>query len=193
MSDDLMQVPVEVSARHVHLSQADQDALFGEGYEMPVAKDLSQPGQWAGEDKVTIRGPRGEMSCRVLGPCRSATQVEISKTECLKLGIEPALRVSGDHEGTPGCTLVGPKGEAELTSGVIVAKRHIHLSEAQAEERGLKGGDTVSVHVGGDRDITFNNVILRTNPNFDLHLHLDTDEGNAAWQEMGGGTGDIIK
>lgn len=193
MSDELMKVPVEVSARHVHLSQEDQDALFGEGYEMGKMKDLSQHGQWAGEDKVTVRGSRGEMDVRVLGPCRKATQVEISKTSCLRLGIEPVLRVSGDHEGTPGCTLVGPKGEVEIKSGVIVAKRHIHLSGEQAAERGLEDGQTVSVHVGGDRGTTFHNVILRTNPDFDLHLHLDTDEGNAAWQEMGGGEGTIHK
>lgn len=186
-----MQVPVEVSARHTHLSQEVQDQLFGPDYEIPIMKDLSQPGQWAGEEKVTIRGPRGEMSLRVLGPCRVATQVELSKTECLKLGIEPALRLSGDHEGTPGCTLVGPKGEVELNSGVIVAKRHIHLSDEQAAERGLENGQAVDVRVEGDRSVTFHNVILRTNPIFDLHLHLDTDEGNAAWQDMVGGVGEI--
>ncbi|MFH2062579.1 MAG: PduL/EutD family phosphate acyltransferase, partial [bacterium] len=155
MPSNLTQVSVEVSARHIHLSQADQDALFGAGYEMPVAKDLSQPGQWAGDDKITVRGPRGEFDCRVLGPCRGATQVELSKTDCLKIGIEPTLRLSGDHAGTPGCTLVGPKGEVELKSGVIVARRHIHLSDEQATERGLVNGQTVSVRVGGERGLTF--------------------------------------
>lgn len=187
-----MKVPVEVSARHTHLSQVDQDVLFGSGYEMKKMKDLSQPGQWAGEDKVTIRGPRGEMDIRVLGPCRAATQVELSKTTCRRLGIEPVLRISGDHEGTPGCTLVGSKGEVELTQGVIVAKRHIHLSDEQAAERGLEGVQTVDVRVGGERGVTFHNVILRINPGFDLHLHLDIDEGNAAWQDMLGGAGEII-
>ncbi len=193
MSDDLMKVPVEVSARHIHPSQKDYDALFGEGYEMERIKDLSQHGQWAGEDKVIVRGPRGEMKCRVLGPCRKATQVELSKTSCFRLGIEPKLRVSGDHDGTPGCTLIGPKGEVELQSGVIVPKRHIHLSDDQAAERGLEGGQTVSVKIGGERGVTFHNVILRSDPSFDLHMHLDTDEGNAAWQAVGGGVGEIIK
>ncbi|HCC22395.1 TPA: propanediol utilization protein [Candidatus Uhrbacteria bacterium] len=192
MTPDLTQVSIEVSARHVHLSQADQDILFGAGYELPIAKELSQPGQWAGEDKIIVRGPKGEFDCRVLGPCRSATQVELAKTDCLKIGVEPALRISGDHDGTPGCTLVGPQGQIELKSGVIVARRHIHLSDAQAVERGLKNGDLVSVRVGGDRGVTFHEVAIRSNPEFDLHLHLDTDEGNAAWLEMGGGIGEII-
>jgi len=187
-----MKVHVEVSARHVHLSQADQDALFGAGYELPVAKELSQPGQWAGEDKIIVRGPKGEVDCRVLGPCRSATQVELAKTDCLKIGVEPTLRISGDHDDTLGCTLVGPQGQVELKSGVIVARRHIHLSDVQAAERGLKSGQTVSVRVGGERGVTFHGVVLRTNPNFDLHLHLDTDEGNAAWLEMNGGMGEIV-
>ncbi len=139
-----------------------------------------------------MRGPKGEFDCRVLGPCRSATQVELAKTDCLKIGVEPALRISGDHDGTPGCTLVGPQGQIELKSGVIVARRHIHLSDAQAVERGLKNGDLVSVRVGGDRGVTFHEVAIRSNPEFDLHLHLDTDEGNAAWLEMGGGIGEII-
>ncbi|MFH1046908.1 MAG: phosphate propanoyltransferase [Patescibacteria group bacterium] len=192
MSENLMQVPVEVSARHVHLSPADQDTLFGAGYEMGKIKDLSQPGQWAGADQVTVRGPHGELSARVLGPCRKATQVELAKTDCFKIGVEPTLRVSGNHDGTPGCTLVGPKGEVTLTSGVIVAKRHIHLSNDQAEERGLTGIKTVSVRVGGERGVTFHDVILRIDPNFDLNLQLDTDEGNAAWQDMGGGVGEIL-
>lgn len=193
MPVDPTKVPVEVSARHVHLSQEHMDTLFGPGYDMEIKKELSQPGQWAGEDKIVVRGPRGEFECRVLGPCREATQVELAKTDCFKIGIEPVLRLSGHHDGTPGCTLVGPKGAVELEQGVIVAKRHIHLSEKQAAERGLEGGQTVSVVVRGERAVTFHNVILRTDSSFDLHLHLDTDEGNAAWQEMVGGIGEIIK
>ncbi|MBU0624824.1 phosphate propanoyltransferase [Patescibacteria group bacterium] len=187
-----MKISIEVSARHVHLSTADLAALFGANYELTKLKDLSQPGQWAAEEKITVRGPRGELECRVLGPCRPASQVELAKTDCLKLGIEPTLRLSGDHEDTPGCTLIGPQGEIEFKRGVIVAKRHIHLSDAEALERNLKNGDSVTVAVRGERAISFHNVILRTHESFRLNLHLDTDEGNAAWQEVGGGHGEII-
>jgi putative phosphotransacetylase len=191
MSSHLVKVPVEISARHVHLSQIDQDKLFGPGYKMKIVKELSQPGQWAAEEKIIVRGSRGEFECRVLGPCRKTTQVELSKTDCLKIGLEPVLRLSGDHEGTPGCTLIGPKGETQISSGVIVAKRHIHLSDEEAVARGLKSLGTVAVRITGERDITFHEVILRTDPSFHLHLHLDTDEGNAAWQETGG-SGEIL-
>jgi len=193
MTSNLTQVQVEVSARHVHLSQDDQDKLFGAGYVMPIAKQLSQPGQWAGVDKIIVRGSRGEFECRVLGPCRPVTQVELAKTDCLKIGIEPTLRLSGDHEGTPGCTLVGPKGEVELKSGVIVAKRHIHLSDAEATDRGLKNDDIVTVVVRGERAVSFHSVVLRTHESFRLSMHLDTDEGNAAWQGVTGGIGEIIR
>lgn len=193
MPDESMKVLVEVSARHVHLSVVDQDALFGAGYELKKLKDLSQPGQWAAEEKIKIRGSRGELECRVLGPCRAASQVELAKTDCLKLGIEPTLRLSGDHEDTPGCTLIGPRGEIKLERGVIVAKRHIHLSDTEALERGLKNSDVVTVVLHGERAISFHNVILRTHESFRLRLHLDTDEGNAAWLSMAGGEGEIIK
>ena len=193
MNKKLAEVPLEVSARHVHLAQKDQDALFGAGHVMNIAKELSQPGQWAAEEKVTLKGPRGELSLRVLGPCRRQTQVELSKTDCLKAGIEPALRLSGTLAGTPGCTLVGPTGEVALEEGVVVAKRHIHISDKEAKERGLKDGDIVSVKIGGDRALTFHEVHIRVHPTFLLHMHLDTDEGNSAWQEVGGGVGEIIK
>jgi len=193
MNKKLSQVPLEVSARHVHLSQKDQDALFGAGHVMNIKKELSQPGQWAAEEKVTLRGPRGELSLRVLGPCRRQTQVELSKTDCLKAGIEPALRLSGTLAGTPGGTLVGPAGEVRLEEGVVVPKRHIHISDKEAKERDLKDGDIVSVKIGGDRSLTFHEVHIRVHAMFQLHMHLDTDEGNAAWQEVGGGVGEIIK
>lgn len=188
-----MKVPLEVSARHVHLSQADQDTLFGAGYVMPINKELSQTGQWASEEKVTVKGPKGELSVRVLGPCRKQTQIELSKTECLKIGVEPVLALSGDLTGTPGCNLIGPAGEVKLEEGVMVAKRHIHISDTEAEERGLTDGDIVSVKVGGDRSLTFHEVNIRVHESFRLNVHLDTDEGNAAWLDMLGGEGEIIK
>lgn len=188
-----MKVPLEVSARHVHLSQQDQDALFGKGYVMNIKKELSQTGQWAAEEKVTVKGPKGELSVRVLGPCRKQTQVEMAKTDCLKVGIEPTLRLSGDLVGTPGCNLAGPAGEVKLEEGVVVAQRHIHISDEEAAERGLKDGDIVSVKVGGDRGLTFHEVSIRAHESFCLNVHLDTDEGNAAWLDVGGSEGEIIK
>jgi len=193
MDAKLSSVPVEVSARHIHLSQADQDTLFGPEYGMKTIKDLSQPGQWAAEEKVRVKGPRGELELRVLGPCRRETQVELARTDCFRLGIEPALRLSGDLEGTPGCEVIGPKGTVNLARGVIVAKRHIHISDQQAEERGLRNGDTRAVRVPGERGAVFEGVIIRTDPSFDLHMHLDTDEGNAVWADMQGTVGEILE
>ncbi|MEA3249698.1 MAG: phosphate propanoyltransferase [Patescibacteria group bacterium] len=193
MDNDLKKVPLEVSARHVHLSQKDQDALFGEGYVMNVKKELSQTGQWAAEDKVTLKASKRDMALRVLGPCRKQTQIELSRTDCIKSGIEPALRLSGDIAGTPGCTLVGPAGEVVLEEGVIVARRHIHISDKEAEERGLVDGDIVSVKIGGDRGLTFHEVNIRVRDSFRLNVHLDTDEGNAAWLDVVGNEGEIIK
>ncbi len=193
MSDNLMKVPLEVSARHVHLSQKDQDALFGEGYVMNIMKELSQSGQWAAEERVTVRGPKGEVTARVLGPCRRQTQVEMSKTDCLKVGIEPTLRLSGNLVGTPGCNLIGPAGEVKLEEGVLVAKRHVHMSEEEAEARGLKKDDIVSVRIPGERGLTFHEVHVRVDASFRLSAQFDTDEGNAAWLDVTGGEGEIIK
>lgn len=188
----MKKVRVEVSARHVHLSQADQDKLFGPGHEMKVIKDLSQPGQWAAEETVIVRGPKGELKLRNLGPCRGQTQVELAKTDCFALGIKAELRLSGDLKGTPGCKIIGPQGEIDLAEGCIVPLRHIHISDKQAAERGLKGGDKVKVAVPGPRGIVFEEVSIRVNPNFDLACHLDTDEGNAVWADMKGVDGEII-
>lgn len=191
MQPELRTVPVEVSARHVHLSQADQDALFGPGYEMKKLKDLSQTGQWAAEETVVVKGPKGELKCRYLGPVRKQTQVEFSRTDCFMTGIPPALRISGDLTGTPGCTIIGPKGTVAVSEGVIVPLRHIHIRDTEAAERGLKSGDRVTVKVPGDRGVTFHEVHVRVDPSFRLAMHLDTDEGNAVWAAMQGGTGEI--
>lgn len=190
--DDLKKVPVEVSARHLHLSQEDQDALFGPGYEMHIIKDLSQTGQWAAEEKVTVKGPKGEMRVRVLGPCRKRTQVELARTDCFALGIDAANRLSGDLDGTPGCTVVGPKGELEIGEGVIVPLRHIHISDDEAAARGLSHGDIRSVTVGGKRGATFHEVHVRVHPSFRLAMHLDTDEGNTVWADREGTEGELL-
>jgi putative phosphotransacetylase len=192
MDLELKKVRVEVSARHVHLSQADQDKLFGPDYQMKVIKDLSQHGQWAAEETMVIKGPKGEFKMRNLGPCRGQTQVELARTDCFALGIKADLRLSGDLKGTPGCKLIGPKGEVELAEGCIVPLRHIHISDTQAAERGLKNGDKVKVRVGGLRATTFEEVNIRVHPTFDLSMHLDTDEGNAIWADMKGEEGELL-
>ncbi len=193
MRPELAKVPVEVSARHVHLSQADQDALFGPGYGMKKLKDLSQTGQWAAEETVTVKGPKGQLKCRFLGPCRKQTQVEFARTDCFALGIPAALRISGDLKGTPGCTIVGPKGELAIPEGVIVPLRHIHIRDTEAAERGIKNGDRMTVRVGGSRGATFSEVHVRVDPSFRLAMHLDTDEGNAVWADMQGAAGEFVE
>jgi len=192
MEDSLKKVRVEVSARHVHLSQADQDKLFGPGHQMNVIKDLSQHGQWAAQETVTVRGPKGELKLRNLGPCRKQTQVELARTDCFTLGVKAELRLSGDLKGTPGCKVIGPKGEVDLAEGCIVPLRHIHISDKQAGERGLTNGDKVRLRVAGPRGIVFEEVNIRVHPTFDLACHLDTDEGNAVWADIKGAEGEII-
>ena len=174
-------VPIEISAHHLHLSQEHVEALFGEGHELTVHQMLSQPGQFACKEKVTLVGPRGRVeNVRVLGPARSETQVEISMTEQFKLGIQPPVRESGSLEGTPGITLEGPNGTLTIDHGVICALRHIHIPPEDALHFGLKNKDIVRVRVESDRDILFGDVIIRVSPNYKLAMHLDTDEGNAA-------------
>ncbi len=172
---------VETSARHVHVSQADLDVLFGEGYTLTNKKDLSQPGQYACEEKVTVVGPKGEMKMSILGPTRKETQVEVSLTDARSLGIKALVRESGDIEGTSGCKLVGPKGEVEISCGVIAAKRHIHMTEADAKEFGVQDKDVVSVKITTeDRSLTFGDVVCRVSDSYALAMHIDTDESNAA-------------
>ena len=177
-----MKVMVETSAHHVHVSRADFEKLFGADAQLTNKKDLSQPGQFACFEKVTVVGPRGEMTMSILGPERPDTQVEISLTDARKLGITAPVRESGDIEGTPGCKLIGPKGEIEIERGVIAAKRHIHLTPADSEELGLKDKQIVSVKVGtpGEREVIFGDVIVRVSKNYFKAMHIDTDESNAA-------------
>ncbi len=177
-----MKVMVETSAHHVHVCRATLDTLFGEGYQLTNKKDLSQPGQFACFEKVTVVGPRGEMTMSILGPERPDDQVEISLTDARKLGITAPVRESGVLDGTPGCKLIGPKGEVEITQGVIAAKRHIHLDPATAEEFGLKDKQIVStkVGVGTGRETVFGDVVVRVSPKYAPAMHVDTDESNAA-------------
>jgi len=174
-------VPAAVSNRHVHLSEADIWTLFGEGYALNKMRDLNQPGQYACKETIALSGPKGSVQqIRVLGPARRETQVEISQTDSFRLGIPPVVRMSGELEGTPGGRLTGPAGEVTLSYGVIVAARHLHMSEEEAQAYSLKNGDVVSVKKSGRREIIFGNVIVRVGEGHSLEVHIDTDEANAA-------------
>ena len=174
-------IPVEVSAHHIHLAQEHVEALFGPGHELTWQSDLSQPGQFACQEQLTIVGPKGRVErVRVLGPVRRATQVEISMTEQFKLGIHPPIRESGDLLGTPGCTLEGPAGSVTIERGVICAMRHIHMTPADALRYGVKDKSTVRVRVPGDRELVFGDVRVRVDENYALAMHIDTDEANSA-------------
>ena len=172
-------LPVAVSARHVHLSKKDFELLFGSGKTMTRHKDLSQPGQFACEETVEVAGPKGSIKkVRVLGPERNETQVEISISDSFTLGIKPEICMSGNTAGTPGCTLTGPAGKVTISCGVIVAARHIHLSEEQAAAYGVKEGDVVFVKTPAPREGALGNIAVRVGKDFDLEVHLDTDEAN---------------
>ena len=174
---------IETSARHVHVTKEDLVTLFGKGFELTVKKDLSQPGQYASNERVTVVGPKKELAnVSILGPVRKASQVELSATDARSIGIGIAIRESGDLAGTPGCKLVGPAGEVELKEGVIVAKRHIHMTPADAEKFGVKDKDIVSVKAeSAERGCTFDDVVVRVSEKFALAMHIDTDESNAAY------------
>lgn len=174
-------VPIGVSARHVHLSKADLETLFGAGYELTKKKEL-MGGQFAAEELVTIVGLklRAIENVRILGPLRKETQVEISATDAIKLGIKAPIRESGDIKGSAPIALVGPKGAIYLKEGCIIAKRHIHMSPVDAKAAGVKNGGTVSVQVDNERGTIFNHVQIRVDDSFTLEMHIDTDEANAA-------------
>lgn len=175
-------VLVEISAHHVHVSEADLEVLFGKGHKLTNKKDLSQPGQFACEERVTVVGPKREIKgVSILGPCRPQTQVEISLTEARSIGVTAPIRESGDLAGSPGCKLVGPCGEVEITEGVIAAKRHIHMTPEDAEKYGIVDKQIVSVKIDTQgRGLIFNDVVARVSPSYALAMHLDTDEANAA-------------
>lgn len=175
-------VLVEISARHVHVSEKDLEILFGEGYKLTVKKELSQPGQFACEERVTVVGPKKELAgVSILGPCRKETQVELSLTDARSIGIKAPIRESGDIEGSAGCKLVGPKGEIELKKGVIAAKRHIHMTVSDAEKYGINDKQIVSVKIPtAERSLVFDDVVARVSDSYALAMHIDTDEANAA-------------
>lgn len=175
-------VPVGVSNRHIHLSKDDLETLFGKGYELTPIKDLSQPGQFACKEQLTIIGPslRPIEGVRVLGPVRSASQVEISRTDSFTLKVKPPVRESGDIKGSAPVTIIGPKGVVTLKEGCIIANRHIHMSEEEGAAFGLKDGDYVTVEANGERRTTFYDVQVRVNKAFRLEMHIDTDDANAA-------------
>lgn len=177
-----MKVPIAVSARHAHLSANTVRQLFGAGYELRVRKWLSQTGQFAAEETVSLIGPRGRLDhVRVMGPPRERDQVELSRTDECTLGIDAPLRLSGDLAQTPGLQVVGPAGSVKLQGGVITALRHIHMNPAEAQQFGLRNGQSVAVKIDSNgRDMIFGDVIVRIAPDFRLELHLDTDEANAA-------------
>ena len=181
------EVLVETSARHVHVSRADLDILFGEGYELTHKKDLSQPGQFACEERVAVVGTKGSFpGVSILGPVRPATQVELSLTDARSIGAVAPVRESGDIAESGSCKLVGPKGEVEIDCGVISAKRHIHATPADAEKYGLEDKQVVCVKIESDgRSLIFDDVVVRVNPNFALAMHIDTDESNAAGAKPG--------
>ena len=187
-------IELEASGRHVHLSRADVETLFGAGYELHIKKMLSQPGQYASEERVDVVGPKKTLSgVSILGPVRSATQVEISLTDARSIGVAAPIRESGDIAGSGACKLVGPKGEVEISEGVIAAKRHIHMTPADAEEMGVKDKDVVSVKLNTpERALTFGDVVVRVSDKFALAMHIDTDESNAACA-VNGTMGEIVK
>lgn len=174
-------IPIEISAKHMHISREDFERLFGEGKELTFAKELSQPGQYLAKERVTIEGPRGKMeNMAILGPFRKETQVELAITDARKLGIKRVIRQSGDIEETPGCRISGPEGFIDLEKGVIVAKRHIHMTPSDAIRMRVKDNDEVFVITQSfERALIYANVVVRVHPDFVLAMHVDTDEGNA--------------
>ena len=185
---------VETSARHIHVTKETLETLFGAGHVLTNKKDLSQPGQYACEEKVELVGPKATLKVSILGPTRPADQVELSFTDARTLGLKAVpIRESGDVAGTPGLKLVGPCGEVEITEGVMIAKRHIHMTPADAEAMGLQDKDVVSVKVEtGGRTTVFGDTVVRVSPKFALAMHIDTDEANAS-AAFGEVYGEIVK
>lgn len=171
---------VEMSARHVHVTQADLEKLFGKGASLTPKRDLSQPGQYLSEERVDLIGPKKTIAnVSILGPVRPETQVEVSLTDARTLGVTAPVRMSGDVKGSGAITIKGPAGEVVIEEGVIAAKRHIHMTPEDAEKMGLKDGQTVSVKIEGERGVTFDETVLRVSPKFATAMHIDTDEANA--------------
>ena len=192
-----LSIPVGVSNRHFHLSQADLEKLFGPGYQLTKLREVSQKGQYATQETLSVTGPKGKIdNIRIVGPARGMTQLEVSRSDAILLGVDPPVRYSGDLSGTPGVKVVGPKGEVVLTEGVIIPQRHIHMSPGDARVFGVKDRDRVIVapvssgaakagKLSEDRTVEFENVLIRVHPSFVLDFHIDTDEANAAGLRSG--------
>lgn len=180
-------VPVGVSGRHMHLSRDVLESLFGKGYELSIYRELSQPGEFAAKERATIVGPSGRAleNVRILGPLRKLTQVELSRSDGLRLGLDLPVTRSGDLTGTPGITIVGPKGTVVLRQGAICATRHLHMTPEDALRFGLHDGQLVRARVAGDRGLVFDNVLVRVSDRFALDFHLDTDDANSAGLDNG--------
>ena len=185
---------IETSARHVHVTQETLEVLFGKGATLEVKKMLSQPGQFASNQKVQVVGPKGTLTCSILGPCRNINQVELSLTDARTIGVKVPVRESGDIAGSTPVKLVGPCGEVELTEGAIAAKRHIHMTPEDAKELGVENGQIVAVKVENEtgRGLVFLDTVIRVSPKYALAMHIDTDEANAG-ALSGVVTGTIIK
>ncbi|MEH7075978.1 phosphate propanoyltransferase [Neobacillus drentensis] len=180
VNEDSFNIPVGVSNRHIHLSKEDLYRLFGDWYQLKKTKDLSQPGQYACNETVTICGPKGAIEkVRILGPLRDQTQVEILEGDTFKLGITTHPRMSGQLKGSPGITIIGPKGSVQLTEGLIIAQRHIHMNLADSERLGVRDKQIVSIEFNGPRGGILNNVAIRANATSALECHIDTEEANA--------------
>lgn len=180
LKNDVSSIPVGISNRHIHLSQADLETLFGAGCQLTKTKDLSQPMQYACKETLIIAGPKGAIEkVRILGPVRSESQVEILQADCFKLGITAPVRLSGDLHGTPGITLIGPKGSILLSKGLLIAQRHIHMTLEDARNFGVTDGEKVTIQRDGLRGGTYSNVIIRANNTSTLEFHIDTEEANA--------------
>ncbi len=190
----MKKIPVGISGRHVHVTKEHLEILFGKGYELTVLKDLSQPGQYAANEKVDLKSPAGRLleGVRILGPVRPASQVEISRSDAIRYRFEAPVRSSGDIVGSGPCTLIGPKGQVELTEGVIIADRHIHFSPDDAKMFDVKDHDVVSIKVGGIKAGILDNVLCRVHQNFALDCHLDTDDGSA-FMLQNGDTVELVK
>ena len=177
---------VEASGRHVHLSKGHLEQLFGKGYELTIAKELSQPGQYAAKERIRVIGPKGEFSnVVILGPCRDFSQVELSLTDCKDIGIKGVLRESGKIEGTPGILIGVGENYIQLDKGAIVAKRHIHMTPEDAEKLNVKDNELVKVKVSGERPVIFDDVLIRVKSSFRLSMHIDYDEANACGYTSG--------
>ena len=178
-------VVVEMSGKHCHVTRETLDALYGVGFELEMKKMLSQPGQFATPHKVTVVGPKGSTSLSIIGPCRSYTQIELSFTDARALGFNPPVRESGDVADSDGCTLVGPAGEVTISEGVIIAKRHVHLTPDDAEKFGIVDKQIVKIRLEGERSLIFDSVVARVSKDYATYIHIDYDEGNAASPMLG--------